>query len=450
MSGDLAGRVPVVTWPDGRAPAGLAVAPRAANPPGTFPVPAGRGRWRLTLHNRQWIGTTSTASTLIAELVDARGRRLDQAWNTAAQLTFTLNEDSPAAKMIVELTQDVMAWRWDDQTGADVCVFRGIITQGEDELTEQSATVTFTCHDYLKMFERRLVTSTIALTGFDQDTLANVLIGQATSPQASNGTSFLPGGFLPVYSVAVNPAGASRGASGILRDRTYPPQTVIYEALDDLARVISGFDYDILPAAGRPPVSPWPYLDALRIFYPYQGILRSSPALVYGSTVSGVTRTVNSGDYGNYWRVLGNNGSSDPAAPQLFSEAWNADSNDITRIPIGTWMTGDNAADVSIQSTLDQQAQGDLALAGLVVPSYSLTLRPGAYSWGNPNMGDVVPLVIQKGRLNVSTTVRVLGISYDIGDDGEEDVSLTVGRPQPSFLKLITAADRDVDALTRR
>jgi hypothetical protein len=65
-------------------------------------------------------------------------------------------------------------------------------------------------------------------------------------------------------------------------------------------------------------------------------------------------------------------------------------------------------------------------------------------------MGDVVPLVVQSGRLNVSTTVRVLGITYDIGDDGQEDVALTVGRPASSLLDLLTTADATVDALTRR
>ena len=45
-------------------------------------------------------------------------------------------------------------------------------------------------------------------------------------------------------------------------------------------------------------------------------------------------------------------------------------------------------------------------------------------------MGDVVPLIVQSGRLNVNTNVRVVGITYAIGDDGQEDVTLTVGRPR--------------------
>lgn len=113
-------------------------------------------------------------------------------------------------------------------------------------------------------------------------------------------------------------------------------------------------------------------------------------------------------------------------------------------------MGTDNAADVSIQATLDDKAQGDLALNGILTPTYALGLRPNAYSWGNPNMGDVVPLIIQAGRLNVNTTVRVLGFTYDIGDDGQEDVTLTVGRPAVTLPQLIGPSRQDVAALTRR
>lgn len=92
-------------------------------------------------------------------------------------------------------------------------------------------------------------------------------------------------------------------------------------------------------------------------------------------------------------------------------------------------MNSDNASDVTLQATLTQKASGDLATSSILVPSYSLTMRPGAYEVGAPNMGDVVPLLLRVGRLNVSGTTRVLGINYDITDDGAENVELTVGRP---------------------
>ena len=414
----------------------------------TTPIPAGRGRWRLTLHNRQF-AFAAWQNTVIAELLDARSRRIEQNWNQAAQLTFTMDGGSPEAALIAELQTDVMAWRWDEATGADVCVFRGIVTQSEDEVTEQSNVVIFTCHDYIAMMSRRWSTNTVPLvySQEDQDYLANYLLGLALVVSSGNGTSMTPGSYLPMLLSTRNPDGTPRnmGSSGQLRDRTYPGSTPIGQTFDDLANVINGFDYDVIPAprAGSG-------VDYLRVFYPHQGVTRTTPALIYGGTVAAFTRTVNSTDYANYVRVLGDNGSSDPNAAQLFSEAWNSDANNVTVNPVGLWMNADNAADVNLQATLDQKAAGDLALSGLLVPSYTLTLTPDAYTWGNPNMGDVVPLILQVGRLNVNTTIRVVGIAYAIGDDGDEDVELTVGRPLSTFTQLVTQADRDADALTRR
>lgn len=436
-----------MTWPAGRSPNGLAAAGPAVSPPGTFPVPSGRGRWRLLLMARQFAAQAFAVSA-VAELASARSRRLELTWNQPAKLSFTVDGRSDAAAAVVELQTDVLAQRWDDQTGADFAVFRGVVAQSEDQLTEQEHTVNFTCQSYDAMLARRLFTTTYTVTQRDQDNIVVDFLAAASAARSSAGASFAPGSYLPLVAQSVNPDGSNRaGLSGQLRDRTYLPSTEIGQSLTDLAAVINGFDFDVLPIGG-PGGSP--VADLLRIFYPYQGVTRSAPALVYGSTVSSLTRTINSADYANYWRVIGNNGSSDANAPQLFAEAYSADANDVTRIPIGLWMGHDDASDVTIQSTLNDKAQGDLALNGLVVPTYTLTLRPGAYSAGNPNMGDVLPLVVQAGRLNVTTTVRVLGIVFDIGDDGQEDVTLTVGRPAVTLPQLLKGPVRDTAALTRR
>ena len=440
-----------MTWPRGRNPAEgppLASVEASGNglraAPGTYPVPDGRGRWRLLLYWRPYSANVTFQSQLIAELTDARSRNLQQQWNQPAQLSFTINGRSPAATLIQEMTQEVIAWRWDDQTGKDVAVFRGPITQANDQLTEQSYTINFTCHDYLAMLDRRFVTRPITWHGMDQDSMGYNFVNRAIGPTSSvqPGTSLTPAGWLPIARVLVNPAGAARAASGVLRDRAYPEQTKLSEALANLAAVDGGFDFDILPGTGSS--------DSLRVFYPYQGVLRTSPILAYGSTVAGLSRTVNSGDFANYVRVLGQQ-PDDSTQPQVYSETWDP----TTALPgnqgsIGLWMFGDQASDVSIQSTLDEKARGDLNQMALLQPSYSLSLRRDAYSWGNPNMGDVVPLIVQVGRLNVNSSVRVVGITYDIGDDGQEDVSLTVGRPDVNFVDLFTRADRNVDALARR
>jgi hypothetical protein len=85
-----------------------------------------------------------------------------------------------------------------------------------------------------------------------------------------------------------------------------------------------------------------------------------------------------------------------------------------------------------------------------LIPVYTLTLTPGTYYYGAPFMGDVVPLVVQSGRLNVNTNVRVLGITYQIGDDGQEDVLLTVGQPGRTLVQLIQQSQHDLNALALR
>jgi hypothetical protein len=421
--------------------------PAVAAAPGTYPVPAGRGRWRLTVHRRVYGSGATPKTTGVAELVDARSRRLETNWCQAAQLTFTLDGRSPDAATILELVHDVIAWRWDDQTGIDIPMFRGPVTQSEDQLTDSDHTVNFTVHDYLAMLTRRILTSPTPLnfTQTDQDTIAAALLTKATRPVASSGADvFWPGSSLPLAFAAVGPDGSNRSNSGRLRDRSYLGGATIGELLDNLAKVINGFDYDVLPRSDLNGT------DQLRVFYPSQGVTRTAPALAYGSTVASVTRTVNSTDYSNYWRIIGNNGNSDQNAAQMYAEAWNSDANNVGVFPVGLWMSQDNSSDVNIQSTLNERAQGNLALTGILMPTYTLGLRPGAYTYGNPNIGDTLPLIIQSGRLNVNDTVRVVGIVYDVGDDGQEDVEITVARPQVTLAQILKSAHRDVNALARR
>lgn len=113
-------------------------------------------------------------------------------------------------------------------------------------------------------------------------------------------------------------------------------------------------------------------------------------------------------------------------------------------------MDAENAADVSVGTTLDQQALGWLNQKGVLIPSYTLGLRPGAYRDGSINMGDTVPVVIASGRLDVTTSLRVVGITFKIGDDGEEDVELAVGRPLTTLVDMLAGTAADVDALARR
>jgi hypothetical protein len=405
--------------------------------------------WRLTLHRRSYTDGVAWSDTLISDLIGARSRRLEQNLNQPAQLTFTMDGRAPATALVQELQTEVIAWR--GVIGASP-YFRGVVAQAQDQLTEQGHTVNFTCHDYLAMLARRYLTTDLDYqtgTGYTQDIIVRGLLDRAsTTMRTSAGATLMPGAWLPLYAHEVNPNGSTRAPGGPPRVRYYTAQSSIGEMIANLSAVIGGFDYDAVPAwryagAGGPTTADW-----VRIFYPQQGVTRTDPVLEYGGAIATVDRSLNSADYANYVRVLGN--TPDQASPPMFSEAVNADANDVGRIPIGLWSSIDNASDVSIQSTLDDKAQGDLNRSGVLVPSYTLGLRGGFYDYGWVNMGDTVPLVIQSGRLDVNTTVRIVGMAFDIGDDGQEDVALTVGRPLTSLVDMMTAAASDINALARR
>ena len=405
------------------------------------------GRWRLTVHERDFTTTGLPASsTGIAELTDARSRRLEQALNTPAKLTFTVDGRSPACAEVAELRTDVVAWR--SSAGVDVPMFRGVVTQSEDVVSEQAHAVNFTCHDYLAVLTRRYLTANTDLTytQTDQDDLVVNLVARANTITATGGHAFGPGARLPVAVALVDPDGRTRGVkSGELRDRTYPGGTSIGQAITDLAAVIStkdatrsAYDVDVGPSAAG--------LDQLRVWYPGRGVNRTDLALTYPGNVASFTRAVNSQSYANYVRVIGDAGSG---TSQVTADAWNTDADGG---PVGLWAESDNESDVSVSATLAQKASGYLTAAGVLVPSYSLTLAPGWYTPGAINLGDTVSLVLESGRLHVATTVRVLGINHAPVDDLEagEDIEVTVGRPRLDLSAMFRPLRRDIDALARR
>jgi hypothetical protein len=429
-------------------------APTEQAAPGTYPVPPGRGRWRLTLHRRQF-SAVNWQTTLVGELPRARGRQLVQGWNKPAVLTFDIDGQAPEASLFTELAHDVIAWRWDDTAGQDRAVFRGVINASQDQLDEQSHVVSVTCTDYLLMLSRRIMVNPTGLnwTNTDQDTLAAAFLSYANAGWTSNGSAtFLAGAYVPLVATNVNPDGSARAAlSGNLVVRNYFGNQIIYDALDQLAKCQGGFDYDVLPLGGAA-MGTAATTDQLRIFYagpsgPQQGVVRTSPVLAYGSSVAKVQRQITSADYGNYWRELANNQNATATAAQVYGEAWNADANGTV---VGLWSSPDSAADVVDPATAVARAGGNLNRYGVLIPVYTLTLRPNFYYAGLFNMGDTLPLVIMHGRLKVNTTVRVLGITYKIGDDGQEDVDLVVGRPDTTLVDILGSVAADVDALARR
>jgi hypothetical protein len=421
----------------------MTITDELAPAPTLTPVPTGRSRWHLTLHRRLF--AFSSASSIIGDLADARNRKLVQVLNGPAVLTFDIDGKSESARLIAELATDVIAWRWDENAGADVPMFHGLIGAAVDTLDEQSHTVAVTATDYLAMWSRRMWNGGAALTigPLDQDSLVSSLAGYAGQPYAAkgDGTKFGAAAWLPLDIAYANPDGSGRGVSGVTKTLTIQGGSDIFTMFDNLAHTANGFDYAVVPVGDAKT-----YGDALTIYFTQQGVTRTT-VLNYPGNITALTRTLASSDYANYWRTIGNNQSSDATAAQLFGEASTPDAFNLT---VGTFQTGDQDSDMYATAYLGQIAQGRLNIGSILQPTYTLTLRPGWYYRGAVNMGDTVTLVVQSGRLNVHTALRVVGITYEPTDDGVELVTLTVGRSPITVANLLTAQQRDVAALARR
>lgn len=393
--------------------------------------------WRLTLANRLFDQHRQESSRLVLGEFDARSIRLEQTLGQPARLTFAVDGHDAAALQTQELAHEIRAWRDD----LEMC--RGVIVASQDTVSEQVHTVTFTAVDPLGLLDRRWLTQPLSFAQVEQDTIAGVLLDRGSAGLTiSTGVPFGLGSDLPLTLTQCDPAGNLRAPTGRLRDRTYVEGTNVLEALQNLSAVIDGFDLDCRPVPG----AGFEANDELRIFYPHMGKLIDGWMLEWGSTVSSLDRTVNDDTYANYVRVIG---QSEEDEPQLYGEARTPDAGDIITNPAGVWMTSLASADVTVQSTLIEQAAGELEYS-ILLPAYSLQMVSDAYTPDAFDLGDTIRLRIQSGRLNVDTWARVVGRTWIVGDDGQEDVEIQVARPDATFAGLFAGSDHRLKALERR
>jgi hypothetical protein len=107
--------------------------------------------------------------------------------------------------------------------------------------------------------------------------------------------------------------------------------------------------------------------------------------------------------------------------------------------------------DDQTQDTLNADAAGLLLSLQVVIPSYEVTLHPGA--WDGPDwlwLGDTVELRISSGRLQVDDKLRVVEMAFAISPDGREVLTLTIGAIPFKLHKKIASMLRHLNRLDTR
>ena len=384
------------------------------------------GMWRFAVVSRY------PGSVAQGDLSDAASRTLSFDLLKAGTMSITVHGTSPQLQWLQELRSDLVAYRWSAKSGAFVPLMRACITKSEDQITAAGVhSVTFTATDYRGVLARMLLRDATTYTTLEQATIFSNLVALGNQPRGFTGA-------LGLTSRCVNPDGSPLAATGITRTRSYTLGQQVAQALDDVSTDISGFDWSIDPDPATPGNA-----GVATLWYPNRGVVRSAWVAHYGSTVSALTRTVDTSTYLSYALTVGN-------AATVIGEAFGAGWNDPVNHPEGAWMTEQSQSSVTDATTCLQNSQGMIAQYGAVLPSYSLTLTPGRWSPDDCWLGDTVRLIVNSGRLSVDTSQRVVGVAVTVDDNGTESVTLTTGQPPPSANALMRQIDRRLSSLERR
>ncbi len=366
--------------------------------------------WALAdLPGPRWdlIATLPTGEGL-ADLASASDRKITFRLTEPSTIEWSMRGVDPAATVVDELATDVVAYR------NGVRVLRARVGASDDDIDTDTHKVKFSAVDYRGVLARRTLwrTTQQTFTAQDQAAIAWQLI-------------------VDTQALTAGDLGISRGLGAVTghnRDRTYEPGSSLGEALEQLARVQGGFDYDVSPEL------------EFNIWCPGRGVEREFVAH-HGATVTKVSRQVDPSTYANAVRQTGATGTT-PATREVADLATRTE---------GRWEAQVGDTDVSVGTTISEKADWLLSERSVIRPAYTCTLAPEA--WDGPAtlwLGDTCRLVVRSGRLDVDTTARVYEIAVTPGDDGGETVEITFDRPQSSFIRRASRNQARIDQLERR
>jgi hypothetical protein len=338
-----------------------------------------------------WLIYPAGSVVPLGELTDAHERSLTARLIDSSESSFTVDARHDLAQLPDELVTDlVIAYNGEP-------VFRGRVGASSDDVDLDEHRATFTAVDYLGLLRRRSISTPQApwtFTTVAQGSIVRQLIAW------TQGTT---GGDLGISATS-----ATVPDTAITRTIVYEPVTNIGEAIIGLAALENGFDF-------------WVDADLVaQLAYPQRGQSRDL-VLEYGATIAKVTRSFDPTIYGNSIMVTG----AAAVTPKY------ATAGDLATRPEGRLDLVESYPDIDSSTALQSRANASLAEASTVRPAYSCQLIRGLWRPQDLWLGDAAGLVVRSGRLDVITTERVQQIDITLGEDGEEDVLITLGQPPP-------------------
>jgi hypothetical protein len=377
-----------------------------------------------------------THGKMLGEITTATSRTASWFLTDACTASFTMDAMDPRAKLIKELSTDLMLYRGNE------LMFRGRFTDTQDTIgspgdtsggsagTDPSEhTVDFNVIDYRGMLAHRIVPDN-APTYIKQN--------QATIAWK-------------IIDLNDDQVGSWNLTKGQQIDNTNPPApvrdygpqagTYIDQAVNDIGNLDHGFEWEIDPTMAFntwtiPPLGNWTQLGR------GQNI---GMKLTYGDNVSDVQRAIDASVYANVVRYSGNisvgSTTTDIVKEAIYTGSFGT---------IGRWEIQVSNNNQNNANNLQQAALAELVKDANLIPTYQLTLTRGW--WDRPQMwlGDIVTVTVHHGRLNESLQMRVTQIDLYVGDDADEEVIVvTVGPRYASLLSRIYHHDRIITQISK-
>jgi hypothetical protein len=344
------------------------------------------------------------------ELAQARNKSISLKKYEPSTASFSIDGRDPQATSIFELATELTVLR-DRQP-----IFRGFVGATTDTISADRHQLQVTAVDYRGRLQRLIIDNDITYTSeLDQD-IAWTLIDVA---QGKTGADL----------------GITRGpVDGVSTTRTisFSAGQTVYSALNQLAEVGNGFDWDV-------------GADKVFRLWASRGA-NNGVVLDYGGLISDVNRSFDPGTYANAIRVS----AEESLTAQLVA------ATDIGDRPEGRWEAQVGRTQILNQPILDAAATRILGELQVLAPSLRCTLRAGDSTtdyWGGLSqidLGDECRLVVRSGRLDVNEVVKVQEITITAGDDNDEKVDLVLDAPEETFIDTFLAQRQRINDLERR
>jgi hypothetical protein len=279
---------------------------------------------------------------------------------------------------------------------ADKLIWAGVIWEITEDAQDDEGAVNVQCTEIFHILSEKRYTSN-TYTSTDAGQIAWGLI---------NTTQGLTGGDLGITQGTIE---ATQN-----RDRTYLDEKV-GEKIIQLTEVINGFDFEITPSIK---------VNTLGVFnvYSKRGSTLNTFGLEYGeglrNNIQSWSRKRTLSDMFNSVIVEGE-GYGDIAL-----KSTQTDNSMITAVGLLEGRVQEKS--VNQQTTLDTKAQEFIRVRKTEQFIYDITLNNAYDDFGKYDVGDIVPVKIKYGYLDINTTMRIYGIDVRVSDSGEEVIKLTV------------------------